>query len=60
MHSKKRSKFIEQTTQEDELYYTTKENKNLDECCNYVMKCAKVIVMDTLTMRNSVGQFITK
>jgi hypothetical protein len=36
-------KYLEKRAQEDELFAITykKENKNLDECCNYVMKCAK-------------------
>ena len=35
--------YLEKRASEDELFAVTykKENKNLDECCNYVMKCAK-------------------
>lgn len=35
--------YLDKRTSEDELFAVTykKENKNLDECCNYVMKCAK-------------------
>lgn len=35
--------YLEKRVQEDELFAETykKENKNLDECCNYVMQCAK-------------------
>ena len=35
--------YLEKLVQEDELFAETykKENKNLDECCNYVMQCAK-------------------
>lgn len=35
--------YLEKRASEDELFAFTykKENKNLDECCNYVMKCAK-------------------
>jgi hypothetical protein len=35
--------YLDKRAQEDELFAITykKENKNLDECCNYVMKCAK-------------------
>jgi hypothetical protein len=35
--------YLDQRATEDELFAITykKENKNLDECCNYVMKCAK-------------------
>jgi hypothetical protein len=34
---------LEKRATEDELFAVTykKENKNLDECCNYVMECAK-------------------
>jgi hypothetical protein len=35
--------YLEKRAQEDELFAGTykKENKNLDECCSYVMQCAK-------------------
>lgn len=35
--------YLDKRAAEDELFAVTykKENKNLDECCNYVMKCAK-------------------
>lgn len=35
--------YLEKRASEDELFAITyqKENKNLDECCNYVMECAK-------------------
>lgn len=35
--------YLEKRAAEDELFAVTykKENKNLTECCNYVMKCAK-------------------
>ena len=35
--------YLEKRALEDELFAVTyqKENKNLDECCNYVMECAK-------------------
>lgn len=35
--------YLEKRANEDELFAVTyqKENKNLDECCNYVMKCAQ-------------------
>lgn len=35
--------YLDKRASEDELFAITyqKENKNLDECCNYVMKCAK-------------------
>ena len=35
--------YLDKRALEDELFAVTykKENKNLDECCNYVMKCAK-------------------
>jgi hypothetical protein len=35
--------YLDKRASEDELFAETyqKENKNLDECCNYVMKCAK-------------------
>lgn len=35
--------YLDKRASEDELFAVTyqKENKNLDECCNYVMKCAK-------------------
>ena len=35
--------YLEKRASEDELFAVTyqKPNKNLDECCNYVMKCAK-------------------
>ena len=35
--------YLEKRAQEDELFAETykKENKNLEECCNYVMQCAK-------------------
>ena len=35
--------YLEKRASEDELFAVTykKENKNLDECCNYVMECAK-------------------
>jgi hypothetical protein len=35
--------YLEKRATEDELFAVTyaKENKNLDECCNYVMKCAQ-------------------
>jgi hypothetical protein len=35
--------YLEQRATSDELFAATlkKENKNLDECCNYIMKCAK-------------------
>lgn len=35
--------YLEKRASEDELFAVTyqKENKNLYECCNYVMKCAK-------------------
>jgi len=34
--------YLDKRASEDELFAVTykKENKNLDECCNYVMKCA--------------------
>ncbi|OCB77988.1 PcfK-like family protein [Flavobacterium crassostreae] len=35
--------YLDKLAAEDELFAETykKENKNLDECCNYVMQCAK-------------------
>lgn len=35
--------YLDKRAQEDELFAITyqKENKNIDECCNYVMECAK-------------------
>jgi hypothetical protein len=35
--------YLDKRASEDELFAVTykKENKNLDECCNYVMNCAK-------------------
>ena len=35
--------YLEKRTSEDELFAVTyqKENKNLDECCNYLMECAE-------------------
>jgi len=35
--------YLDKIASEDELFAVTyqKENKNLDECCNYVAKCAK-------------------
>ena len=35
--------YLEKRATEDELFAVTyqKENKNLDECCNYVVQCAK-------------------
>lgn len=35
--------YLDKRASEDELFAVTykKENKNLDECCNYVTKCAK-------------------
>ncbi|URM37175.1 PcfK-like family protein [Flavobacterium anhuiense] len=35
--------YLEKRAEEDELFAVTykKENKNLDECCNYVMRCAQ-------------------
>lgn len=35
--------YLDKRASQDELFAVTykKENKNLDECCNYVMKCAK-------------------
>jgi len=35
--------YLEKRASEDELFAVTfqKENKNLDECCNYVMQCAQ-------------------
>lgn len=35
--------YLDKRAVEDELFAVTyqKENKNLDECCNYVAKCAK-------------------
>jgi len=35
--------YLDKRASEDELFAVTykKETKNLDECCNYVMKCAK-------------------
>jgi hypothetical protein len=35
--------YLDKRASEDELFAVTyqKENKNLDECCNYVAKCAK-------------------
>lgn len=35
--------YLDKRAQEDELFAETykKENKNLDECCNYVIKCAQ-------------------
>lgn len=35
--------YLDKRASEDELFAVTyqKENKNLDECCNYVMECAK-------------------
>ncbi len=35
--------YLDQRAAEDELFAVTyqKENKNLDECCNYVVQCAK-------------------
>lgn len=35
--------YLDQRAAEDELFAVTyqKENKNLDECCNYVAKCAQ-------------------
>lgn len=35
--------YLDKRASEDELFAVTynKENKNLDECCNYVMQCAK-------------------
>ena len=36
-------KYLDQRAAEDKLFAETykKENKSIDECCNYVMKCAK-------------------
>jgi len=35
--------YLDKRASEDELFSSTykKENKNLEECCNYVMQCAK-------------------
>lgn len=35
--------YLDKRASEDELFAVTyqKENKNLDECCNYIMQCAK-------------------
>jgi ligand-binding sensor protein len=35
--------YLDNRAKEDELFAITyqKENKNLEECCNYIMKCAK-------------------
>lgn len=35
--------YLEKRASEDELFAVTlkKENKSIEECCNYVMKCAK-------------------
>lgn len=35
--------YLEKRASEDELFAVTyqKENKNIDECCHYVMECAK-------------------
>jgi hypothetical protein len=35
--------YLDKRASEDELFAVTykKENKNMDECCNYVSKCAK-------------------
>lgn len=35
--------YLDKRAAEDELFAVTyqKENKNLDECCNYIMQCAK-------------------
>jgi len=35
--------YLDKRASEDELFAVTyqKENKNLDECCNYVVQCAK-------------------
>ena len=35
--------YLDKRASDDELFAVTykKENKNLDECCNYVMECAK-------------------
>lgn len=35
--------YLEKRAAEDELFAVTykKENKNLDECCNYIMQCAQ-------------------
>jgi hypothetical protein len=35
--------YLDKRASEDELFAVTykKENKNLDECCNYVMQCAQ-------------------
>ena len=35
--------YLDNRAAQDELYAVNykKENKNIDECCNYVMKCAK-------------------
>ena len=35
--------YLDKRASEDELFAVTyqKENKNLDECCNYVIQCAK-------------------
>ena len=35
--------YLDKRAAEDELFAVTykKENKSIDECCNYVMKCAK-------------------
>lgn len=35
--------YLDKRAAEDELFATTykKENKNLDECCSYVMQCAQ-------------------
>jgi hypothetical protein len=35
--------YLDKRASEDELFAVTykKENKSLDECCNYVMECAK-------------------
>jgi len=35
--------YLDKRALEDDLFAVTykKENKNLDECCNYVMQCAK-------------------
>lgn len=56
--------YLEQRAKRDSLFATSfaKQNKNIDECCNYIIGEAKNVVVTLyvcLTMKSSGLQFIT-
>ncbi|QYS85433.1 hypothetical protein JJC03_09300 [Flavobacterium oreochromis] len=49
--------YLEKRASEDELFAITykKENKSIDECCNYILECAKKGKQLDMLMKKCMG-----